>query len=166
MPLSYSSFGHRVRRGSGIEQLMDDLGHALATGGPQMQMLGGGNPATIPEVAALWRSVTRRLLDDEPDRFDRMLVNYDPCRGNPEFVQAIADLFNRHYNWGLTSENVVVTNGGQTAFYYLINLLAGPHDVGTHRKIVLPLGSPSTLATQTKDSATTTFERSNRNVRF
>lgn len=139
MQPSFSSFGNRVVQGSGIEQLMDDLGHALAEGGSEMHMLGGGNPAAIPEVTAIWRDVMRRLLDESPDRFDRMLVNYDPCRGNPQFVQAIVDFFNEHYGWDLEPENVVVTNGGQTAFYYLINLLAGRHDDGSHRQIVLPL---------------------------
>lgn len=139
MSLQFSSFGQRIRQGSGIEQLMDDLGHALAAGGSEMHMLGGGNPAAIPEVTAIWRATMAQLLQESPDRFDRMLVNYDPCRGNPDFVQAIADFFNRQYGWELTPKNVVVTNGGQTAFYYLINLLAGQHAGGTHRKIVLPL---------------------------
>ena len=143
MPISFSSFGQRVRNGSGIEQLMDDLGHALAEGvaarGSQLHMLGGGNPAAIPEVTALWRQIMRRLLDEAPDRFDRMLVNYDPCRGNPRFLQAISDFFNRRYGWGISPENVVVTNGGQTAFFYLINLLAGEHEDGCVRQIVLPL---------------------------
>lgn len=139
MHFSFSDFGQRVRQGSGIEQLMDDLGHALAEGGTGMHMLGGGNPAAIPEVTAAWREAMQRLLSESPNQFDRMLVNYDPCRGNPEFVDAVANFFNRKYGWGITSENVVVTNGGQTAFYYLINLLAGKHDDGSHRKIVLPL---------------------------
>ena len=139
MPLSFSAFGNRVRRGSGIEQLMDDLGYALAQGGSEMHMLGGGNPSAVPEVTAIWRDAMSQMLAHDPDRFDRMLVNYDPCRGNPDFVDAVAEFFNRRYGWQLTSENIAVTNGGQTAFYYLINLLAGTQDDGTHRRIVLPL---------------------------
>jgi len=139
MQFSFSEFGQRVGQGSGIEQLMDDLGYAIAEGGSGMHMLGGGNPAAIPEVTAIWRDTMQGLLSESPDRFDRMLVNYDPCRGNVEFVNAVANFFNRQYGWGITSDNVVVTNGGQTAFYYLINLLAGQHRDGNHRKIVLPL---------------------------
>jgi valine--pyruvate aminotransferase len=78
------------------------------------------------------------LLSETPDKFDRMLVNYDPCRGNPEFLQSLADFFNRQYGWNLTTNNIVVTNGGQTAFFYLINLLAGEVN-GRCRKILLPL---------------------------
>lgn len=139
MQFQLSDIGRRISSGSGIEQLMDDLGHALAAGGSEMRMLGGGNPANIPQVAELWRATMQRLLSNEPDRFDRMLVNYDPCRGNPQFIQAVADCFNRAYGWALTSENIVVTNGGQTAFFYLINLLAGESANRSKRgKILLP----------------------------
>jgi len=139
MSFRFSKIGQRISAGSGIEQLMDDLGHALAAGGSQMRMLGGGNPAAIPEVTALWRAEMQRLLTHEPDRFDRMLVNYDPCRGNPEFLEELVGFFNRQYGWGITTENVVVTSGGQTAFFYLFNLLAGEHADGRRKKILLPL---------------------------
>ena len=139
MKFQFSALGTLLSGGSGIEQLMDDLGHALHEGGPQVRMLGGGNPATIPKMAAVWREEMLRLLTESPSEFDRMLVNYDPCRGNPRFVRAVADFFNRQYDWGLTPDNVVVTNGGQTAFFYLINLLAGRSPQGRDRKILLPL---------------------------
>lgn len=137
MQFQLSDIGRRISSGSGIEQLMDDLGHALAAGGSEMRMLGGGNPANVPEVAELWRTTMQRLLSDDPDRFDRMLVNYDPCRGNPQFIASLAESFNRNYGWSLTPENIVVTNGGQTAFFYLINLLAGESAGEPQRKKIL-----------------------------
>lgn len=138
MPFQLSDLGLRISAGSGIEQLMDDLGHALAAGGGDMRMLGGGNPSNIPEVAQLWRTKMEELITSDPPRFDRMLVNYDPCRGNPEFIEALAEFFNRNLGWQLAAENIVVTNGGQTAFFYLVNLLAGL-SANRRRKILLPL---------------------------
>lgn len=138
MEFELSDFGRHIASGSGIEQLMDDLGHALASGSGEMRMLGGGNPANIPHMADVWRNAMQRLLSHDPQRFDRMLVNYDPCRGNPDFIDAVAEAFNQAYDWNLTSENIVVTNGGQTAFFYLINLLAGSSS-GKRKKILLPL---------------------------
>ena len=64
MQFQLSDIGRRISSGSGIEQLMDDLGHALASGGSDMRMLGGGNPAKVPEVAELWRTTMQRLLTD------------------------------------------------------------------------------------------------------
>jgi valine--pyruvate aminotransferase len=58
MSYEFSEFGRHLGCGSGIEELMDDLGHALASGGPDLKMLGGGQPARIPAMNAVWR---RRL---------------------------------------------------------------------------------------------------------
>ncbi|WP_269541043.1 valine--pyruvate transaminase [Cerasicoccus fimbriatus] len=128
----------KLAKGSGIERLMDDLGRALAEGAGHVHMLGGGNPAPIPEVAQRWRTLMREMLDSAPERFDRMLGVYDPQQGNGRFIRAVAKLFNDAYGWGLTEDNIVITNGGQTAYFYLFNLLAGEGEEGLQR-ILFPL---------------------------
>lgn len=133
-----SVFGERLASGSGIEELMDDLGHALAGAHGPMRMLGGGNPAHIPEVQAVWRRRMAELLDDG-NAFERMLGNYDPPVGNTAFLQAVAKLLRGQFGWPLTAENVAVTTGGQTAFFFLFNLLAGPMADGSRRSVLLPL---------------------------
>lgn len=138
MSYEFSQFGQHLGCGSGIEELMDDLGHALAGGGPDLKMLGGGQPAQIPEINAVWRRRLEELME-EPGGLDRALTSYDPPRGNPHFLQAIADLFRDSFGWDLGPENVAVTSGGQTAFYFLFNLLAGQMPDGSRRKILLPL---------------------------
>ena len=119
----FSKLGQRISAGSGIEDLMDDLGRVLAASDGEMAMLGGGNPAPIPEGRALWRERMADLLADESGAFDRMLGYYDPHQGNRRFIEAVANLFNREYGWDLEPENIAITNGGQTAFFYLFNLL-------------------------------------------
>jgi valine--pyruvate aminotransferase len=131
---------------SGIVSLMDDLGRALATGGRalatgdevKLLMMGGGNPAHIPQVQQVWRDQLAALLQDHA-RCDRVLGNYDPPAGNAEFRAAMAGLLRRTYGWPVESENVAVTPGGQAAFFFLFRLLAGRHDDGVVRKIVLPI---------------------------
>jgi valine--pyruvate aminotransferase len=133
-----SKFGSKLCAHSGILELMDDLGFAMTTK-PEMRMMGGGNPAAIPEMQALWRERLRELLEENPERLDRMLVNYDPPAGSPEFLAALADCLNRTYDWTLTEKNLAITAGGQTAFFFLFNMLAGTGADGKHRKILLPL---------------------------
>ena len=133
----FSSTGSRLAARSGILDLMDDLGRAMTTD-PDMRMLGGGNPAHIPAVDAVWRRRMTELMADG-DSLERMLGNYDPPRGNPHFLQALADCLNGALGWRLTPGNLAVTCGGQTAFFYLFNLLAGEMPDGTRRKILLPL---------------------------
>ncbi len=119
---------------------MDDMGRALA-GDEKKYMLGGGNPAKIPAVEALWRSRLTELLD-QGDAVERMLGDYGPPQGHPAFIEALAHLLNREFGWNLTSRNVAVTNGSQTAFFLLLNMLSGadgPLSDGTRRRILFPL---------------------------
>jgi valine--pyruvate aminotransferase len=137
MQIKFSQFGEKVRARCGILELMDDLGKAL-TVSPDMRMMGGGNPAAIPAVQKLWRERAAEILAGGTE-LDRILVNYDPPAGNPAFLRAVADCLNRDTGWNLTEKNIAVTNGGQTAFFFLFNMLAGPSPDGRQRKILLPL---------------------------
>jgi valine--pyruvate aminotransferase len=138
MSYKFSNFGRHLGSGSGIGELMEDLGQALASGSPELKMLGGGQPAHIPEMTAVWRRRLEELLA-EPGGLENSLTRYDPPGGNPHFLTAIATLFRETFGWDITAENVGITSGGQTAFYFLFNLLAGEMPSGERRKILLPL---------------------------
>ncbi len=137
MTFPYSIIGRRLTANSGIVELMDDLGHALAEGG-DMKMLGGGQPAQIPEMNAVWRRRLEELLA-ESGGMERALTWYDPPTGNHRFRQALAALFRHEFGWPVSAENIAVTAGGQSAFFLLFNLLAGPMPDGTRKRILLPL---------------------------
>lgn len=132
-PPEFTDFGHQLGSGTAIGELMQDLGEALANGGDGMVMLGGGQPAHIPEVDALWRERMEQILA-EPGSLESMLGNYDPPGGNSLFCERLADLLKTQYGWDVCAENIAVTTGGQTAFFFLFNMLAGEG-----REIVLPL---------------------------
>lgn len=136
--MRFSGLGQLVSGGSGIEHLMDDLGHALAAGGASPLMLGGGNPAHIPEMEAVWKSRMDKLVGD-PSALRRTLAIYDPPRGNPAVIEALAALLRTEYGWPVGPENIAVTPGGQTAFFFLFNLLGGRRDDGSQGKILFPL---------------------------
>ncbi len=137
MTLDFSLTGTKLTARSGILELMDDLGRAM-TEQPDMLMLGGGNPAAVPAIQTLWQTRMRALID-EGAAFDRMLGNYDPPQGNPRFIRALANLLRKSFQWDVQPENIAVTNGGQSAFFFLFNLLAGRFANGRTRKILLPL---------------------------
>lgn len=133
----FSELGCRFSGRTGILELMEDLGHAMTTR-PEILMLGGGNPAHVPELQDLWRRLMAQLLA-ETKTFDRLLANYDPPGGNPRFLRAMATLLQRTYGWPVEPDNIAVTNGAQTALFCLFNLLGGPGRDGRQRKILLPL---------------------------
>ena len=133
-----SLFGERLASGSGIQDLMDDLGRAMAGAHGPIRMLGGGNPAHIPEVQAVWRDRMTAILGN-PDEFDRMMTNYDPPIGNAKFIRALAALLRAEFGWSVGPENIAITGGGQTAFFFLFNLVAGEFQGGKRKAILLPL---------------------------
>ena len=133
----FSLAGKKLTGRSGILELMDDLGRAM-TIEPDMRMLGGGNPAAIPEMQALLRKRMHELVADGT-ALDRMLGNYDPPQGNPRFLAALASLLKRTFGWDIGPRNLAITTGGQSAFFYLFNLLAGRFENGRRRKVLLPL---------------------------
>lgn len=138
MAIDSSLIGRQLAEESGIGLLMDDLGQAMAAGGASMHMLGGGNPAHIPGVETVWRARMREILADG-DALERMLGNYDPPRGNARFLDSMAAMLRREFGWDITADHLAVTAGGQTAFFYLFNLLAGPMPGGRVKRILLPL---------------------------
>ena len=138
MAFDFTRFGEQLGRGSGIGDLMVDLGDALATGGPNIKMLGGGQPARIPQIDAVWRRRMEEILAEDRG-LERSLTTYDPPRGNPTFIREMAKFLRGTFGWDVSEEHVAVTSGGQTAFYFLHNLLAGEMPDGSHRKILLPL---------------------------
>ncbi len=137
LPFPFSAVGQKLTARSGILELMDDLGRAM-TVEPDMRMLGGGNPAAVPAMQAIWRVRMQALLD-EGTAFDRMLGNYDPPQGNPRFLASLAKLLKEKFGWDIGPENLAITTGGQTAFFQIFNLLAGRFTDGRQRKILLPL---------------------------
>ena len=133
---TFSKIGQKLTSRSGILQLMDDLGKAMAGDG-EMLMLGGGNPALVPEVQTLWRERMAGLLADG-ERFDRMLGVYDPPQGNARFLAAFAEMMRGKFGWPVTEKNIAVTNGTQSTFFFLFAVLAGMCGDGKRRKILLP----------------------------
>ena len=135
--MKYSSFGKRFVGDIGIGKLMDDLGDAMVAD-PAPLMLGGGNPAHIPEVQAIFRKRIESILS-QPGEFESIIGNYDPPQGAKSFIGALAELFRAEFGWNIGSENIALTNGSQNAFFSLFNLFAGKFEEGQSKQILLPL---------------------------
>lgn len=135
--MKLSKFGEKFTSMSGILQLMDDLGNALVSG-EDVLMLGGGNPAHIPAVQARFRDRMASMLDNATE-FEHLVGDYDAPQGAQAFIEALAELLRATYGWDVGAGNIALTNGSQTAFFFLFNLLAGRCADGVYRRILLPL---------------------------
>ncbi len=132
-----SKFGQRFTRKTGALELMEDLGEAMASESPAM-MLGGGNPAHIPEILELLGERLREVADDPRD-LRRMLADYASPAGELQFRTALAGLLRREYGWSVGPENIALSGGSQSGFFFLFNMLAGRFEDGCYRRILLPM---------------------------
>ncbi len=133
--MQFSKFGEKFNQYSGITQLMDDLNDGLRT--PGAIMLGGGNPAAIPAMLDYFRQASEEMLAS--GELVAALANYDGPQGKDAFVKALAKLFRETYGWDISEKNISLTNGSQSGFFYLFNLLAGKQPDGSHKKVLLPI---------------------------
>ncbi len=134
--MKFSAFGQKFGQHSGITELMDDLNEGINSG-KDILMLGGGNPAQIPEMQSAFEQELQQMLSN--GELVASLGNYDGPQGKDSFTQALADLLQQEYGWSIGKENIAITNGSQSAFFYLFNLFAGPDSQGRNRKVVFPL---------------------------
>ena len=133
--MEFSTFGDKFARYSGITQLMDDLNDGLRN--PDAIMLGGGNPAQIPEMVEYFNQLCSQMA--ATGELTQALTNYDGPQGKNVFINALAQLLSNRYGWNISAKNIALTNGSQSAFFNLFNLLAGDFKNGTKKKILLPL---------------------------
>ena len=135
--MKLSAFGEKFSASSGVVDLMRDLGSALDDN-PDMLFMGGGNPARLPAVEAVYRKQLKALVDD-PAQWQRLAGNYQSPQGDRGFRTALAESLHERYGWSLGPDNIALTNGSQSAYFILYNLFAGRMPDGTHRRIHLPL---------------------------
>jgi valine--pyruvate aminotransferase len=139
MKFAATRFGERILRPTGALELMTDLGEAaLPVPGRSVHMLGGGNPARIPAVEAVYRRRLREIAADDGE-LGRFAGTYSAPGGDHSFRAALAESLARRYGWPLSARNVALTNGSQSAFAVLFNLFAGECVDGSFRRVLLPV---------------------------
>jgi valine--pyruvate aminotransferase len=135
--LNLSQFGKKFAGSTGIVELMDDLGSALNEN-PDMIFMGGGNPGRIPEAETLFKQRLESVLAD-PQQLHSLMGIYQSPQGDREFRRQVADVLRKEFGWQLTDRNIAVSNGSQSAFFILYNMLAGAMPDGSNNSIHLPL---------------------------
>lgn len=132
-----SRLGQKMAGESGIVNLMDDLGQALALN-PDMIFMGGGNPSRIAELEAIFAEKLQAVLADDRERH-KLFGIYQSPQGELEFLQAVAKLLSEELSWPVCDKNIAVSNGSQSAFFNLFNMFGGRQEDGSFKKIQLPL---------------------------
>lgn len=133
--MAFSQFGDKFTQHSGISRLMEDMGAGLRT--PGTIMLGGGNPAQIPAMNDYFQQLLQQMHDG--GKLSEALCNYDGPRGKAVLLDALAAMLREQCGWSVTAQNIALTNGSQSAFFYLFNLFAGRRSDGSKKRVLFPL---------------------------
>ena len=86
-----SRFGQKFARHSGISRLMQDLNEGIRT--PEAVMLGGGNPAHIPEMDSYFHQLLQEMVNN--GSLSDAVCNYDGPQGKRCDAQRLGYLFKR-----------------------------------------------------------------------
>lgn len=114
--MTFSLFGDKFTRHSGITLLMEDLNDGLRT--PGAIMLGGGNPAQIPEMQDYFQTLLTDML--ESGKATDALCNYDGPQGKTELLTLLAGMLREKLGWDIEPQNIALTNGSQSVVFLLI----------------------------------------------
>ncbi|MDU4091762.1 MAG: valine--pyruvate transaminase [Pantoea sp.] len=133
--MSFSLFGDKFTRHTGIARLMEDMDEGLRT--PDAVMLGGGNPAQIPAMEDYFHQLLLQM--HQQGKLTEALCNYDGPRGKGLLLEALATLLREELGWQISPKNIALTNGSQSAFFYLFNLYAGRCADGSKKRVLFPL---------------------------
>ncbi|WMY96576.1 MAG: valine--pyruvate transaminase [Arsenophonus sp.] len=131
----HSKFGEKFANPSSIYNIMKDLHDGLHK--PNIMMLGGGNPAYIPQIDQYFQKILIEMAIN--GQLNKALCNYDEPQGKNIIREKLADSLNEHLNWNINANNIALTNGSQNTFFYLFNIIAGFCKNGIKRKILFPL---------------------------
>ncbi|AFZ02310.1 valine--pyruvate transaminase [Calothrix sp. PCC 6303] len=133
-----TKIGTQMSNLTGVRAIMKDIIETLRAGaGQEFINLSAGNPLILPEVEQLWRDCTAELLASS--EYGEVVCRYGSSQGYAPFIEAVVNDFNQRYGLSLTAQNVLITPGSQTLYFYAANAFGGNTESGELKKVVLPL---------------------------
>ncbi len=133
-----SLIGQQMSQLTGVRAIMKDIIATLRSGGEASWIdLSAGNPVILPEVEQLWREQAQKTLDSP--EFGPIIARYGSSQGYEPMIEAVVSFFNQRYGLSLGPQNVLITPGSQSIYFFAANSFAGPMPGGGKKKVLLPL---------------------------
>ena len=121
----YPRFGGASRAPTGIRTLMADLGAGIS-GDQPLLMLGGGNPARIPAMHALFREQMSRIVSRRCGIRAHARGLLAAARRPRASSESLARLLQGEYGWKIGArQHLSDGSAARPGFFMLFNLLAG-----------------------------------------
>lgn len=138
-----------------IASLMKDLADALHVN-PNILFLGGGNPAHIPPFEAVMAQHLKQITASNQS-LHHLLGVYQPPAGDEQCRENVARYLSQKWCWPITAKNIFLAQGGQSAFFMLLNIFTHRPQKPQAKKIVFPL-MPDYLGYADQAAEGTVFE--------
>ncbi len=136
--MNLSQFGMQMSQLTGVRAIMKDIIETLRNSADKEFInLSAGNPVILPEVEQLWRECTEDLLASS--EYGEVVCRYGSSQGYAPLIEAVIKDFNNRYGLSLKNENILITPGSQSLYFYAANTFGGYTKEGELRQIVLPL---------------------------
>ncbi len=136
--MNLSQFGMQMSQLTGVRAIMKDIIETLRnSAGKEFINLSAGNPVILPEVEQLWRECTEDLLASS--QYGEVVCRYGSSQGYAPLIEAVVKDFNSRYRLNLSNDNILITSGSQSLYFYAANAFGGYTKEGDLRQIVLPL---------------------------
>ncbi len=136
--MNLSQFAMQMSQLTGVRAIMKDILETLRnSAGKEFINLSAGNPVILPEVEQLWRECTEDLLASS--EYGEVVCRYGFSRGYTPLIEAVVKDFNNRYGLNLSNENILITPGSQSLYFYAANAFGGYTKEGDLIQIVLPL---------------------------
>jgi valine--pyruvate aminotransferase len=137
--LKLSNVGKKMNHLTGVREIMKDIAATLRSDPSKKWLnLSPGNPIVLPEVLEMWRTYANELVNSS--EFGPVIGRYGMTQGFDPFIEAVVGAYNKHYTWGISRDNVLITPGSQSLYFLCANLFGGERDDGKGmQKILLPM---------------------------
>ncbi len=133
-----TQFGEQMSHLTGVRAIMKDIIETLQSGnGQDFINLSAGNPVILPELEQLWRDCTAQLLASP--EYGEVVCRYGSSQGYQPLIDAVIADFNQRYGLELNEQNILITPGSQSLYFYAANAFGGYTKGGDLKQIVLPL---------------------------
>lgn len=136
MTLKLVDSGKRIVKLTGVRSIMADIQKAMEGGTAKIINLGAGNPVAIKGMSEVWERQYKALMT-QTELFMNCMGRYNQTRGLPMLLDAICEYFSENFGLSLSRNNVLVSPGSQSIYFYAANLFTG-RLAGEPRHLLLP----------------------------
>ena len=86
--------------------------------------LSHGNPYPSKTLSSFWEQCMLDAVNDTTSISS--VLHYDTSLGQNTLIQFICDYFNNHYQWDITTNHILITNGNKHSISLVCDLFASP----------------------------------------